>query len=68
MYRLFCHFTHLNSLYYLTSIFYENMVQCMCLGKFIQTFTNTTSVESSLEAAADEMAENEDKLASRYKG
>ncbi|KAL7492607.1 hypothetical protein ACHAWT_001910 [Skeletonema menzelii] len=38
------------------------------LGKFIQTFTNTTSVESSLEAAADEMADNEDKLAVRYKG
>mmetsp|Transcript_31965 Transcript_31965/g.54073 ORF Transcript_31965/g.54073 Transcript_31965/m.54073 type:complete len:323 (-) Transcript_31965:175-1143(-) len=38
------------------------------LGKFIQTFTNTTSVESSLEAAADEMADNEDKLAGRYKG
>jgi len=38
------------------------------LGKFIQTLTNTTSVESSLEAAADEMADNEDKLAGRYKG
>lgn len=38
------------------------------LGKFIQTFTNTTSFESSLEAAADEMVENEDKLAGRYKG
>mmetsp|Transcript_16898 Transcript_16898/g.25690 ORF Transcript_16898/g.25690 Transcript_16898/m.25690 type:complete len:317 (+) Transcript_16898:106-1056(+) len=38
------------------------------LGKFIQTFTNTTSVESSLEAAADEMADNEDKLAGRCKG
>lgn len=32
------------------------------LGKFIKTFTNTTSVESSLEAAAEEVALNEDKL------
>ncbi|KAL7465589.1 hypothetical protein ACHAXS_005904 [Conticribra weissflogii] len=32
------------------------------LGKFIQTFTSTTSVESSLEAAADEVVKNEDKL------
>lgn len=37
-------------------------------GKFIKTFTNTSSVESSLEAAADEMVDNEDKLAGRYKG
>lgn len=32
------------------------------LGKFIKTFTNTTSVESSFEAAAEEVAVNEDKL------
>jgi len=32
------------------------------LGKFIRTFTSTTSVESSLEAAADEVVKNEDKL------
>lgn len=32
------------------------------LGKFIKTFTNTTSFESSLEAAADEMVKNEDTL------
>ncbi len=31
-------------------------------GKFIKTFTSTTSVESSLEAAADEVVKNEDKL------
>mmetsp|Transcript_27127 Transcript_27127/g.57254 ORF Transcript_27127/g.57254 Transcript_27127/m.57254 type:complete len:310 (-) Transcript_27127:53-982(-) len=34
------------------------------LGKFIKTFTNTTSVESSFEAAAEEVAVNEDKLRS----
>ena len=32
------------------------------LGSFIKSFTNTLSVESSLEAAADEVAINEDKL------
>lgn len=37
------------------------------LGKFIKTFTSTTSVESSLEAAADEMAENDDKLLNKLK-
>eukprot|EP00578_Thalassiosira_sp_NH16_P020387 CAMPEP_0181092848 /NCGR_PEP_ID=MMETSP1071-20121207/9131_1 /TAXON_ID=35127 /ORGANISM="Thalassiosira sp., Strain NH16" /LENGTH=292 /DNA_ID=CAMNT_0023175043 /DNA_START=247 /DNA_END=1125 /DNA_ORIENTATION=- len=37
------------------------------LGKFIKTFTSTTSVESSLEAAADEMAENDDKLLNNLK-
>ncbi len=31
-------------------------------GKFIKTFTNTTSVESSLEAAAEEITVNENKL------
>ena len=31
------------------------------LGAFIKTFTNTTSVESSFEAAADEVVSNEDK-------
>ena len=34
----------------------------MHTGKFIKTFTNTTSFESSLEAAADEMVKNEDTL------
>ena len=37
------------------------------LGKFIKTYTNTTSVESSLEAAAEEVAVNEDKLRSTLK-
>lgn len=37
------------------------------LGSFIKTFTNTTSVEKSLEAAADEVAANEDKLRSKLK-
>ncbi|KAL3782386.1 hypothetical protein HJC23_005434 [Cyclotella cryptica] len=32
------------------------------LGKFIKTFTSTTSVEESLHAAADEVELNEDKL------
>ncbi|KAL3773996.1 hypothetical protein ACHAWO_004631 [Cyclotella atomus] len=32
------------------------------LGKFMKTFTTTTSVESSLQAAADEVESNEDKL------
>lgn len=50
------------------SLISSNLMQYTCVGKFIQTFTNTTSVESSLEAAADEMADNEDKLAGRYKG
>jgi hypothetical protein len=54
------HITHSN-LHYLC-------VDQYFTGKFIQTFTNTTSFESSLEAAADEMVENEDKLAGRYKG
>ena len=31
-------------------------------GKFMKTFTSTTSVESSLQAAADEVELNEDKL------
>ena len=31
-------------------------------GMFVKTFTRTTSVESSLEAAADEVVSNEDKL------
>lgn len=37
------------------------------LGSFIKTFTNTTSVEASLEAAADEVVENEDKLRNKLK-
>jgi len=37
------------------------------LGKFIKTFTNTTSVESSFEAAAEEVAVNEDKLRNKVK-
>lgn len=31
-------------------------------GKFMKTFTSTTSVESSLQAAADEVELNEDLL------
>ena len=37
------------------------------LGTFIKTFTNTTSVESSFEAAADEVVSNEDKLRNKMK-
>jgi len=37
------------------------------LGKFIKTFTNTTSVESSFEAAAEEVGVNEDKLRNKMK-
>lgn len=37
------------------------------LGKFITTFTNTASVESSFEAAAHEVAVNEDKLRNKMK-
>lgn len=36
-------------------------------GKFIKTFTNTTSVESSLEAAAEEITINENKLREKMK-
>jgi len=39
-----------------------SLLTCNGIGKFIKTFTNTTSFESSLEAAADEMVENEKKL------
>ena len=41
---------------------YMSLLTCNGIGKFIKTFTNTTSFESSLEAAADEMVENENKL------
>jgi len=37
------------------------------LGKFIKTFTNTTSVESSFEAAAEEVVVNEEKLRNKLK-
>ncbi|ACI64252.1 predicted protein [Thalassiosira pseudonana CCMP1335] len=37
------------------------------LGKFIKTFTTTTSVESSLEAAADQVVRNEDNLRNNIK-
>ncbi|KAL9182008.1 hypothetical protein ACHAXT_012351 [Thalassiosira profunda] len=37
------------------------------LGKFLKTFTSTTSVESSFEAAADEVDVNEDKLRNNLK-
>lgn len=37
------------------------------LGKFIKTLANTTSVESSFEAAAEEVAVNEDKLRNTLK-
>lgn len=37
------------------------------LGKFIKTFTNTTSVESSLEAAAEEVVANENILREKMK-
>jgi len=36
-------------------------------GKFIKTFTNTTSFESSFEAAAEEVIDNENKLRSKLK-
>ena len=41
---------------------YYSGIRNMHTGKFIKTFTNTTSFESSLEAAADEMVKNEDTL------
>lgn len=37
------------------------------LGKFIKTFTSTTSMESSFEAAAEEVVVNEDKLRNKMK-
>lgn len=37
------------------------------LGKFIKTFTNTTSVQSSFEAAAEEMVVNEKKLRNKMR-
>jgi hypothetical protein len=37
------------------------------VGKFIKTFTNTTSIESSLEAAADEVVSNENVLREKMK-
>lgn len=37
------------------------------LGKFIKTFTTTTSFESSFEAAAEEVIDNENKLRSKLK-
>lgn len=36
-------------------------------GKFIKTFTNTTSVESSFEAAAEEVVVNENRLREKMK-
>ena len=36
-------------------------------GMFVKTFTRTTSVESSLEAAADEVVSNEEKLQSNLR-
>jgi hypothetical protein len=37
------------------------------VGKFIKTFTITTSIESSLEAAADEVVSNENILREKMK-
>lgn len=40
----------------------HHMYSFIWIGKFMKTFTTTTSVESSLQAAADEVELNEDKL------
>jgi hypothetical protein len=58
------------ALFILTSTFTKKTTHLFCrshTGKFIKTFTNTTSIESSFEAAAEEVVVNENRLREKMK-
>jgi hypothetical protein len=57
----------LQSLIHNTHIIHNHYLLIIVLGKFIKTFTNTASFESSFEAAAEEVIDNENKLRSNLK-
>ena len=57
----------LQSLIHNTHIIHNHYLFIIVLGKFIKTFTNTASFESSFEAAAEEVIDNENKLRSNLK-
>ncbi|KAL7532672.1 hypothetical protein ACHAXR_004776 [Thalassiosira sp. AJA248-18] len=68
VYLLLCTYMLFHSFNSLYTIHFQNIiVPGQTKGKFIKTFTNTTSIESSLEAAAEEVSVNEDKLRSKLK-